>query len=437
MSPRRSSYRPVAEAAWRWVLDQVREDDGPWIPQDPSVTEPAYDRDGLHSGIGGLAHVLEEVRLSRPWTPEEARLADAVAGRLRARITVTTDCTLFDGLAGTAGALLALGADGTDEVLERLATIAVDGGWPQTALGPPRYLPETRIHDATLGTAGVLLAALWARRRGVSGAEPVVDHAVAVLLAEAEHLPTGTGWRWVPERHDTEPGARQMPNWSHGQAGIAGALAVAGAELDRPDLVEAAMSGAEHLVTLADTSREGFVAPMTVPDKPGQDPVAFTWCHGPTGTSLLFAALDHAGAADIAGEPPAVWHRRCLHSVRTSGLPERLRPGFWDNDGRCCGTAGVAEVFLDSWQRTGEPDDLAFALHLADTLVERAVLDGPHAYWRFLEHRAPEPLLPPGVGWMQGAAGMAATLFRCARVVENGRAADPVPRADTWWAVRP
>ena len=435
MSPRRSSYRPVAEAAWRWVLDQVREDDGPWIPTDPSATEPAYDRDGVHSGIGGLAHVLEEIRLGRPWTAEEASLAEAVADRLRSRIPATTDCTLFDGLAGTAGALSALGADGTDEVLERLASSAVDDGWPQTILSQPRYLPESRIHDATLGTAGVLLAALWARRRGASVANPVADHAVAVLLAEAEHLPTGTNWRWVPQRFDTDPSARQMPNWSHGQAGIAAAVAVAGAELDRPDLVAAAASGAEHLVTLADTSGHGFVAPMTVPDKPGQDRVTFTWCHGPAGTSLLFAALDHAGVEDVAGEPPAAWHRRCLHSVRTSGIPERIRPGFWDNDGRCCGTAGVAEVFLDSWQRTGEPDDLAFALHLADTLVERAVLDGPHAYWRFLEHRAPEPLLPPGVGLMQGAAGIAATLFRCARVVEEGSAAAPVPRADTWWAV--
>ncbi len=45
-----------------------------------------------------------------------------------------------------------------------------------------------------------------------------------------------------------------MPNWSHGQAGIAAAIAVAGAELDRADLIAAATSGAEHLVTLADTS---------------------------------------------------------------------------------------------------------------------------------------------------------------------------------------
>ena len=54
-------------------------------------------------------------------------------------------------------------------------------------------------------------------------------------------------------------------------------------------------------MTLADTSGQGFVAPMTVPDKPGQDPVTFTWCHGPTGTSLLFAALDHAGVSGRRG----------------------------------------------------------------------------------------------------------------------------------------
>ena len=41
-----------------------------------------------------------------------------------------------------------------------------------------------------------------------------------------------------------------------------------------------------------------------------------------------------------------------------------------------------------------------------------AVREGDHACWRFIEHRAEEPLLPAGVGWMQGAAGIAAFLFR-------------------------
>jgi hypothetical protein len=167
------------------------------------------------------------------------------------------------------------------------------------------------------------------------------------------------------------------------------------------------------------------------------DEVTYTWCHGPTGTSLLFVALDHAGVEDVAGEVPLSWQRRCLHSVRTSGLPARHHPGFWDNDGRCCGTAGVGEVFLDSWHRSGDRQELGFAVHLADTLVDRAVLEGPHAYWRFVEHRAPEPLLPPGVGWMQGAAGIAAYLFRVARVVEQGADAEVVPRMETWWALLP
>ena len=129
------------------------------------------------------------------------------------------------------------------------------------------------------------------------------------------------------------------------------------------------------------------------------------------------------------------WQRRCLHSIRTSGLPERRHPGFWDHDGRCCGTAGVGDVLLDSGQRNGEEQDLVFALHLADALVERAVVDGPHACWRFVEHRRDEPLLPPGVGWMQGAAGIAAFLFRAARVAQDGLRAEAVRRMDNWWAL--
>ena len=57
-------YRELAEAAWRWVLAQVEDEDGPRIPArvdvDTGLSEPSEDayRDGLHEGIGGLAHVL-------------------------------------------------------------------------------------------------------------------------------------------------------------------------------------------------------------------------------------------------------------------------------------------------------------------------------------------------------------------------------------------
>ena len=74
-------------------------------------------------------------------------------------------------------------------------------------------------------------------------------------------------------------------------------------------------------------------------------------------------------------------------------------------------------------------------MNLADVLVHRATNDGPHAYWRFVEHRAPQPLLPPGVGWMQGAAGIAAFLFRINRLLQDASDGVAVPRMDNWWAL--
>ncbi len=435
---RAEAYRETAEAALRWVLDQVRWDDGPWVPwsvTDPPVAEPPWDRDGLHSGTGGLAHLLAEVRATRAWTDEEEQLAGAVAERVRGVVPEQQDCTFFDGLPSTIGVLLALGADGAADAVDRLSALASSDGWPQSVVQPPRYLPGARVNDLTLGTAGVLLAALWARRHGVPRAGALAARAADVLVAEGEEVGAGLLWRMVPARFRTDEDTL-MPNLSHGQAGIAAALALAGAELGRPDLVDAAVAGAEHLLTLGDVSGGGFRVPREVPRRRTDlDEVTYTWCHGPTGTSLLFGALDTAGVTDVAGEPPLAWHRRCLTSVAGSGVPERLRPGFWDNDGQCCGTAGVGEVFLASWLRAGEPRDLAFGLRMADALLARAVRDGSGVCWRFLEHRADEPLLPPGVGWMQGAAGISAFLFRAARVLDHGRDAPPVPRMDTWWSL--
>ena len=167
--------------------------------------------------------------------------------------------------------------------------------------------------------------------------------------------------------------------------------------------------------------------------------MTYTWCHGPTGTSQLFAALTHAGVDQVGGYEVTALRDRCLHSVLASGVPQRLRPGFWDNDGRCCGTAGVGDVLLDAAQDCTDPARadllLQWAGTMGDALVERAVRDDAGARWQFLEHRQDPPLLPPGTSWMQGAAGIAAFLLRLARVLDDGLDAPVVDRPDQWWAV--
>lgn len=468
------AYRGLGAAAWRWVLDHVEwDDEGPWIPESVDLAGgPALRQhfpQGLHSGVSGLVHGLAEIRLARAWTDEEVRLVEGVVSRLAAETPAATDASYFDGLSSTVGALVAAGGRSAtsawhsgdlgghvphvaliDTSLARLLELLTPDGWPTEAVGPPRFTPDARVHDATLGTAGVLLAALWALRHGAPAGGELAHRCVDVLVAEAEPTADGLNWPMVADRHRL--GTRHdMPNWSHGLAGIAAALALAGSALDRPDVVERARSGAEHLVGLRVPGHPGLALPHLVPAAPelGLESVAYGWCHGPTGTSLLFLALDAAGVTEVAGEHPLTWHRRCLDALHASGIPERLRPGFWDNDGRCCGTAGVGDTLLDAWTSLGDPRDLELATRLGDALVEHAVVDGDRAYWRFVEHRNDEPLLPPGVGWMQGAAGIAAYLHRLGRVLDSvgdegdgggeGGATLPVAvsRMDNWWAVQP
>ena len=431
-----ATYRDLAERAWAWVQSQVQSgDDGLWLPDAAGRSEPGDDPWGMYLGVGGLAYVLEEIRLARDLTDAEDALAAGIAETLVRRIPAEQEFDLFVGVVSMLGALIALGAPGTDAAIDRLHELETARGWTPPWMAPPDAVADGCCNDATIGNASVLTGALWAMRLAVSDAEDLAARASDLVLAERIEKPTGLDWPFISDRFLLERYRSRMPNWSHGLAGIAGTLAVAGVVLSRPDLVDAARLGAEHLVTLGDTSDGGFRLPHVIPDRDDLDTYTYTWCHGPAGTSLLFAALQHAGVSSVAGRTPYDWERACLHSLFVSGIPERRYPGFWDNDGRCCGTAGVGDIVLNVWQRHGHAEDLAFAVTLGDALVERAIDDGDHAYWRFVEHRNDDPLLPPGPGWMQGAAGIAAYLFRLARLLEQGRTAVTAPRMDTWWAL--
>ena len=426
------AYRELGEAAWSWVLGQVRGVDGPWLPavvaEGEAPQEPADDRDSLYAGIAGLAPVLAEIGLSRALSGAEQGLAAGIVARLTAVAAERVEASLYDGLAGDAMALRLL-APGSEQVaVGRLAELMTPAGWGTTLDFRPGSAPLT---DLIAGTAGVVLARCgrWRaqprdrddRRRGAA--------------------PRGGADRGRPGLADVPGCAHSSPNYSHGTAGVAAALAVTGMAADRPDFVAAASQGATHLLSVGSLDDDGFVVPHTIPPTTRRvvEPVTYTWCHGPAGTSLLFAALAHAGVAEVAGFEVTALRDRCLQSVLASGVPERLRPGFWDNDGRCCGTAGVGDVLLDAAQDCTDPARadvlLGWACTMGDALVERAVRDDAGARWQFLEHRVDPPLLPPGTSWMQGAAGIAAFLLRLARVLDDGLTAPVVDRPDQWWAV--
>ncbi|MGR6320749.1 lanthionine synthetase LanC family protein [Micromonospora soli] len=384
-------YRELGEVAWSWVLGQVREDDGPWLPEVVSDEEPpvgpADDRDSLYAGIAGLAPVLAEVGQYRALTDAERSLAAGIVARLSVMAPVRTEPSLYDGLGGDVTALKLL-APGRERVaLRRLVELSTPAGWDTTvgvesgATGP--------FTDLVLGTAGVVLAAAWA---GGDLAGELMTTGGEALLRAADQTEAGLDWRMRPGY------PASSPNYSHGTAGVATALAIAGHALDRGDFLSAARQGAQHLLSVGSLDDQGFVVPHTLPYSQREvEPVTYTWCHGPSGTSQLFAALAFAGVEQVGGYEVGALRRRCLHSVLTSGLPRRLRPGFWDNDGRCCGTAGVGDVLLDAAQDS--PDQarremlLGAAQTMGDALVDRAIRDEAGARWRFVEYRQ-DPISP-------------------------------------------
>jgi hypothetical protein len=422
------AYRELGEAAWSWVLSHVGEDDGPWLPatvsRDRRQTTPAADRDSMYAGVGGLAPVLAEIAQYRGLSDVEQVLATGVVARLSAEASVRTEPSLCDGLAGDTMALKLLAPGGEPIALRRLAELMTPAGWNTTPQIDPAS--DAPITDLISGTAGVVLAAVWA---GGEHAGTIAATGGESLLRAADRTSAGLDWGMRPGSPS------RAPNYSHGTAGIATALAIAGTALQRPDFVQAAIQGAQHLLAVGSLDGDGFIVAHTIPPSTRDvEPVTYTWCHGPAGTSYLFAALSHAGVTNVAGHDVTGLRQRCLNSILTSGVPRRIRPGFWDNDGRCCGTAGVGDALLDAVQDCPDParaDTLLTAARvMGDALIERAIRDRAGAYWRFLEHRQDPPLLPPGTSWMQGAAGIAAYLLRLTRVLQVGPSTPVVDRPD-------
>ena len=136
-------YRELGEAAWAWVLRQVRDNNGPWLPEvvadDGPPAAPDVDRDSVYAGIGGLPLVLAEIRQSRALSGAEQALATGIAARLSATAPFRADPSLYTGLGGDVTAQKLLAPDGEQVALARLAALMTPAGWntpPEMGTGP-------------------------------------------------------------------------------------------------------------------------------------------------------------------------------------------------------------------------------------------------------------------------------------------------------------
>ena len=269
----------------------------------------------------------------------------AVLMRWRMR-SITEDCSLYFGLAGAAFTLHALGRKvAADRALARIRQRFDGQRW-------------NTMFELLMGNAGIALGALHA------GDLDLAVIAVTPYLTTADPTPFGVNW---PVR----PSPPRSHHIAHGTLGIVYSLAAVGEAAGRDDMIAMALTGADDVVGRNDAGPDGFLIPHSDPPHRPEliERYSYGWCNGPAGDAQVFRLL-----ARITGDLAwTILGDRCWRTIAESGLPKRQRPGFWDNNGRCCGTAGVLALTCDRVIERG--DDFGFADVLVNDLVAHATLD--------------------------------------------------------------
>ena len=341
--------RATGDAAWLDLATSGADQLAAALPDEKAGDEST----GLYTGLAGIAYTLEEADRARG----ESRYRAAI---LKARSTI---------VAG--GRDVGAGVEWND------STDIISG-----SAGTGLYLLRA---SRTFGSVDALKAAILAGRR----------------LIEREFRNGDTSF-WMA----SSSFPRNMPNFSHGTAGVAYFLATLGEETREKSFVDAAVRGARYLQSIA-TPTDGDGRRIFHNDPDGHELFYLSWCHGPAGTARLFHRL-----SGVTGDSSwSAYVPRLAQGIIGSGVPQRS-PGFWNNISQCCGNCGVSDFFVSLNGLTGDASHLAFARRVADDTLERATADGDGYKWVQAENRVSPNVVLPQTGLMQGAAGVGLSMLR-------------------------
>jgi lantibiotic modifying enzyme len=402
------AYLREAQSTALWIEGtSIKTDQGIVWPGDPK--NPKSVDTTLYAGTPGpILFFLELYR----YTGKTQYLQEAKAGAdaLAASLGKDQPTGLYEGLAGE-GFTLGEAYLVTGDRKYKAAALQCVEWLKQDAKKSGEGVEWNDVTDVIAGGSGTGLFLLWAAEKlQAPGAQELAVQAGEHLIELAK--PTeGGGLRWLMD--PTFP--REMPNFSHGTAGVAYFLATLYGKTKKKEFLDAALRGARYLISIATT--QGNICLIYHDNTAsGKSLYYLGWCHGPVGTARLFYRLHR----DTNDPQWLDWTKRSAQALIVEGAPEKaVTPGTWHNVSACCGVTGEAEFFLNMYRLTNESEYFDLAKRGTDRLLTLATQDDKGARWVQVERRVLPDVAVAQTGYMQGASGVGMWLLHMSAFMER------------------
>ncbi len=402
------AYLDTALKAGWWLKEQAQETpEGKIWPTDPLV--PETQRTDLYNGSAGVVLFFSQLYKAthqKMWLNEAEAGGNYLLSTLPDSLDALKEGGLYSGLSGIGFVL--------EELFKASGNQAYrNGALKCTALieacaRDPQKMAQPLYSDIISGNAGTGLFLLEAARtfhpEAIQTAEILGRALIDSAIKEGEPGAQSWSWRMRPDF------SRLMPNFSHGTAGIVFFLARLYEDTGDKVWLNAALAGARRLKSLV--NKDGFI--YHHPDD-GKDLYYLGWCHGPVGSSRTWEQL-----YKVTNDPQwAQLKNKSLNSLMAIDPSKNRTPGFWNNVGVCCGSAGIANCLLNDHLQKKNEQRLDMARKISADIINRATPDGQGLKWIQAEHRVKPELLIAQTGYMQGAAGIGLWMLQMDAAVKN------------------
>ncbi len=200
----------------------------------------------------------------------------------------------------------------------------------------------------------------------------IAEKAGKTLIARASKE-TGLSWK------RGQNGRFELPNFSHGAAGIGYFLTRLYEVTGKADYLDAALEANAYLESIAKTENGIFLIPYGFPDPGWSRPFDVGWAHGPAGVARFYYQLFKVTQDEK-------WRKReraCLNGIVASGIPDLPASSDFGKDefylDSRFGTASVASFLLDFESKNEEEQQ--FEQALLQKVMSKSVSENNERYW--------------------------------------------------------